>query len=317
MSHPARGRHRRLADREPRRDRDPPRPARPVVVALDGSAETRAALDWAAGWAAEQQLALKVLAAHSVSAARVSLLPWMNARAQQDLAENLASISQSHPGLVVDRAVVWDNPSSALVSASRSATAVVLPGPAERPWMQTAVARASATVAAHARCPVIGIPHCYAGGWRHPQRVLLALDGSPESAEAAEFAFAQAACWSAPLSAVHALDQPSLTRRSVGPLQRSDSGRLEAELEDALVTVRQRHPTVAAEIKLVHGVPDAVLREFSEPGSLLVVGSRGLGGFTGLLLGSVSRTALQSSRGPVAVVRAGDLDPTTAESQTP
>jgi nucleotide-binding universal stress UspA family protein len=233
----------------------------------------------------------------------------MAERARQALDEDLAPVTQRHPGLEVDRAVVWDNASSALVKASRSATAVVLPGPAERP-MHT-VADASVTVAAHARCPVIGVPHSYAGAWRPPRRVVLAFDGSPESAEAAEFAFAQAARWSVPLSAVHALDEPRLTSWPPGSPRGTGWDQLTADLEDTLLAARRRHSAVSVEFSIVRGAPGVVLRQVSKPDSLLVVGCRGLGGFTGLLLGSVSRTALQSSRGPVAVVRAGDLDPTT------
>lgn len=290
----------------------PVRPVRPVVIAMDGSAEARVGLTWAAGWAAGQRLTLQVLAAHTVTAAQVPLLPRMVARAREELDDELASLPQRHPGLVVDRAVVWDNPTAALVTASRSASAVVIPGPAARPWMQT-VANSSVTVAAHARCPVVGVPRDFSGGWRPPRQVVLALDGSPESAEAAEFAFAQADCWSAPLLVVHALDEEGSTNWPGGPPRGTGMDQLAAALADALVAARHRHPAVAVEISIARGAAGAVLRELSEPGSLLVVGSRGVGGFTGLLLGSVSRAALQSSRGPVAVVRAGDLDRTTTE----
>ncbi len=307
-----------MKDAVSHRDSDGPRPVRPVVVATDGSVDARAALVWAAGWAAEQQLSLRALAAHAVTTAHIPLLPRMAARARHDLDDDLASVCRDRPGLVVDRAVVWDNPASAMVSASRAATAVVLAGPADQPWKQTAMASSSATVAAHARCPVIAVPHGHVDGWKPPRRVVLGLDGSPESAEAGEFAFAQAARWSAPLSAVHALDMPSLMSWSFGPLLGSDQGQLTAELDAALRAAKQRHPTVDACISLVPGAPGAVLRELSEPGSLLVVGSRGLGGFTGLMLGSFSRTALQASRCPIAVVRAGDLDPSTrAAGETP
>jgi nucleotide-binding universal stress UspA family protein len=281
---------------------------RPVVVATDGSVDARAALVWAAGWAAEQQLSLRALAAHSVTTSQIALLPRMAARARHDLDDDLASVSREHPGLAVERDVVWDNPASAMVSASRAACAVVLTGPAEQPWKQTAMASTSAAVSAHARCPAITVPHGYVDGWRPPQRIVLGLDGSPESAEAGEFAFAQAARWSAPLSAVHALDPPGPMDRSCGPLFGGDQEQLIAGLDVTLLAARQRYPSVEAGLSVVPGAPGAVLRDLAEPGSLLVVGSRGLGGFTGLKLGSVGHTTLQASRCPVAVVRAGDLD---------
>jgi nucleotide-binding universal stress UspA family protein len=66
---------------------------------------------------------------------------------------------------------------------------------------------------------------------------------------------------------------------------------------------RARYPGVAVETRLLPGVPGTVLAEVSREAQLLVVGSRGHGGFHGLLLGSVSQQVLHRAKCPVAVVR--------------
>jgi nucleotide-binding universal stress UspA family protein len=61
--------------------------------------------------------------------------------------------------------------------------------------------------------------------------------------------------------------------------------------------------TVRVETSVAEGHPAKVLTDRSRQTDLVVVGSRGLGGFTGLLLGSVSRQLLHHAHAPVAVIR--------------
>ena len=74
-------------------------------------------------------------------------------------------------------------------------------------------------------------------------------------------------------------------------------------LSEALVPWRDRYPEVDVLEKSVLGNAAALLVDESAAAELLVVGSRGRGGFGGLLLGSVSHTALHHAHCPVAVVR--------------
>ena len=67
-----------------------------------------------------------------------------------------------------------------------------------------------------------------------------------------------------------------------------------------------RHPEVSVELILVVGEPAVTVADEATGASLLVTGSRGHGGFAGLLLGSVSRRLLQTAPCAVAVVRPAD-----------
>jgi len=76
-----------------------------------------------------------------------------------------------------------------------------------------------------------------------------------------------------------------------------------ALISELLAGWTDRYPDVPVERQVVRGDPVVELLEQSGHASLLVVGSRGRGGFIGLLLGSVSRRILKRATCPVAVVR--------------
>jgi nucleotide-binding universal stress UspA family protein len=76
------------------------------------------------------------------------------------------------------------------------------------------------------------------------------------------------------------------------------------QLSERLAVAREKHPDVAVTEWVHRGDAVRVLVEQSAGAALTVVGSRGSGGFTGLLLGSVSHGVLHLADSPVAVVRA-------------
>lgn len=83
----------------------------------------------------------------------------------------------------------------------------------------------------------------------------------------------------------------------------------EATLEATLHEIVPTPGAVEIERRVVEGAPSAVLVDESRDAELLVVGSRGLGGFSGLLLGSVSQQCAHHAACPVVIVRApSDLD---------
>ncbi|MQS37876.1 universal stress protein, partial [Streptomyces katsurahamanus] len=142
--------------------------------------------------------------------------------------------------------------------------------------------------------------------------VLLAVDGSPQAEAAVGFAFAEASLRGAELVALHAWsgwtgrgdDDPGHPQNLV-----DDAGRLgdteERVLAEALAGWQAKYPDVTVRRDLVRKSARQALIEASEEAQLLVVGARGRGGFTGLLLGSVSQAVLHHAHCPVAVVRAG------------
>lgn len=76
------------------------------------------------------------------------------------------------------------------------------------------------------------------------------------------------------------------------------------ELEHDVAPVRETHPELAIDVRVVDGKPVRVLGEASKDARMLVVASRGLGGFERLLLGSVAEQLVQAAACPVLVTRA-------------
>jgi nucleotide-binding universal stress UspA family protein len=74
-------------------------------------------------------------------------------------------------------------------------------------------------------------------------------------------------------------------------------------LAESLAPYRDKYPSVVVHAKVVEGRAAQRLAELTSAASLAVVGSRGRGGVTGLLLGSVSQSLLHHADCPVAVVR--------------
>ncbi|MED7948472.1 universal stress protein [Kitasatospora sp. NPDC058201] len=134
--------------------------------------------------------------------------------------------------------------------------------------------------------------------------VLVGVDGSPESTAAAHWAAEEARRRGAALRLVHVW--PWLTD---GRAAFADPDDLPVAAQRMLAgtaeEVREGHPGVAVHTDVVLDAAVDGLVAAAEDAGLLVVGSRGLGGFAGLLVGSVSMAVAARSAAPVVVVRPG------------
>jgi nucleotide-binding universal stress UspA family protein len=141
-------------------------------------------------------------------------------------------------------------------------------------------------------------------------RIVVGIDGSTCSAEALQWALRIANTTDATIDAVIAWHLPNMY--GVGYLPgdydpASDAEKILTEAVDAAVGL-----TRPADMRLIvkQGIPAKVLLDESEGAQMLVVGSRGHGGFAGLLLGSVSAACAEHARCPVLVVH-GENDSAT------
>ncbi|QYC42499.1 Universal stress protein [Nonomuraea coxensis DSM 45129] len=136
--------------------------------------------------------------------------------------------------------------------------------------------------------------------------IVVGVDGSVAARAAVEWAAADALRTGESLRIVHAVDRtPYQIGRFPNPVLPDvllrEGRRI---LDEAVALVRERQPHVEVETREVEGAAAVVLREQAEDASEIVVGSRGLGGFAGALLGSVSTHVAGHVRCPVVVVRA-------------
>ena len=136
-------------------------------------------------------------------------------------------------------------------------------------------------------------------------RVIVGVDGSPHSDLALGWACRRAEACGDTVRAVSAWSHGASGEDWAVPPGTKAEGQSRAErlLRDAVERVRQDHPAATVETAVVEGPPARVLVDLSADADLLVVGSRGLGGFSGLLLGSVSQQCVHHARCPVTVVR--------------
>jgi nucleotide-binding universal stress UspA family protein len=137
-------------------------------------------------------------------------------------------------------------------------------------------------------------------------RIVVGVDGSEPALHALAWAARQAELTGTPLAVVTTWEWPT----SYGwafPIPSDFDPAAEAHkmLEQAVEPVRSSHPAISIEMQVVEGHPAPILVEKSLGADLLVVGSRGHGEFTGMLIGSVSEHCVTNAHCPVLVMREG------------
>ena len=140
------------------------------------------------------------------------------------------------------------------------------------------------------------------------ERIVVGIDGSSASVRALEWALHQAERTGASVEAVHAWEVPAMygTGMMVLPSGEDFDKAAKQSLERAVAQATQAtggRTNVPIELRTVSGHPAKILVEMAENADLLVVGSRGHGGFVGTLVGSVSQSAVQHATCPVVIVR--------------
>lgn len=133
--------------------------------------------------------------------------------------------------------------------------------------------------------------------------VVVGVEGSAGSRVALEWAISEARLRQGHVTAVTACESPAVTAGMEGVIWDPASFETAARSEQARMLQRVQADDIAITGLVVAGAPVAVLLDASNDADLLVVGSRGLGGFGGLLLGSVSTQLVHHAKIPVLVVR--------------
>ncbi len=137
-----------------------------------------------------------------------------------------------------------------------------------------------------------------------PPRIVVGVDGSPLATNALEYAIEEAQLRKAELHITYAY--PVMAMGVTGSTGKDYYDSVEAEAKEFLQGIMAKAPSTEGldvEWLAVPGNPSEVLIEASKQATLLVVGSRGVGGFIGLLMGSVSTQCVHYSHCPVLVVR--------------
>jgi len=270
-----------------------------IVVGVDGSAGSLAALRYAAALASRRGAALVLVHGYVdpmgygglAFSAYAPAPPDPRADGESLLHEAAATVRAEYPYLRVATLPIASGGASAVIGQSRGAEAVVVGHRGLGGFAELLLGSVGTQVAAYASGPVVIVRPPATDAADAP--IVVGVDGSPQCLPAIEFAFAEAADRALTLLAVHVY--PAIDAGS--------AAEAEALVKSVVDPVAAAHPDVLVHTEVRSGAEaDAVLVKASTQADLVVVGSRGRAGFKGLLLGSVSQALVHHARCPVAVV---------------
>ena len=281
-----------------------------VLVGVDGSPAANCAVNWAAREAASRNVGLTVI--HAVRRINLpqplptSLHQWQAEQARRVVEEAVEIARQSSRDggpAQIETQVLFSAVVPALVELSATADIVVV-GPRGRGAVaRTLLGSVSSSLIRHAHCPVAVI-HDADPLMPDPVQapVLVGIDGSPASELATAIAFDQASRRGVELVALHVWsDIESDDFAEIDwPAEKPAA---EETLAERLAGWQERYPDVPVRRVVEFHRPTHHLITLSESAQLVVVGSHGLGGFAGMLLGSVGAAVAHGSRTPVIVAR--------------
>ncbi|MFF5986519.1 universal stress protein [Prauserella flavalba] len=291
----------------------------PVLVGVDGSDSALRATAWAARTAARHHAPLKIVAALTVAApygAGVGVaqgyFDGLEEEGQRRLAEAADVAAKAAAGLgelTVTTECLLGGAIPVLREQAAHARMLVVGTRGLGELTGTFVGSVAIALVSHGPCPVV-VVRGRAPGAEPPAEgpVVVGVDGSPLSDAAVAAAFEEASLRKCPLVAVHAWsDVPLLS--AFGPFAgNAPWDEIETAeqvvLAERLAGWRERYPDVAVQRVVTRDRPAHSLLLLAERAQLVVVGTRGRGGFSGLLLGSTSNALVYSAPCPVLIVRA-------------
>ncbi len=273
-----------------------------ILVGVDDTPEAQIALRWAVDAAEQRNLAVRVVRAYLNDLKRWPAVgmdgyvpPAMPLGTLQHGLDEAVQFARDRLGY--EGGSGWlaaEDPQNALLMEAGGAEMVVV-GSRSRSRMSAAVLGSVATaVAAKAPCPVVVVR-----GERRTGPIVVGTDGSPDSEDAVLFAFEEASRNGQPLRVVYCWQPPAEHAASIDRAE----ALLKSWLAESLAAYRDKYPMVKVRASVAEGRASTRLIKMSKTASLVVVGSRGRGGVTGLLMGSVSQSLLHHADSPVAIVR--------------
>lgn len=290
-----------------------------IVVGVDGSDQGLCALQWAAEEAKRRGSILNIVTAYTIPVFAASSMDAGYATLDDQLIRNgaeevvrQARASISEEGLTVRTYIESGDPSGVLLDLSRQAELIVVGTRGRGGFVGRLLGSVSSALPAHAKCPTVVVPLCVADrpmdGARIQEKIVVGVDGSDRARlavlVAAELASARGltlrvVCALAPISGALAWMPATVDQEAVTADVRHQMGIGKA-------WVQSYFPELEIETDVIEGAPVEVLIRESQTAQLLVSGSRGRGGFAGMLLGSTSQGVLHHSKGPVMVVPDGE-----------
>ena len=281
-----------------------------IVVGVDGSPASATAVRWAASTASTRNLSLRIVHGIDIATFRVHGNPYLSvpgvieslyADGHAVLLEAREIARKVDRHLVITTDLSDDSPAKLLVESADKARMVVVGRSKVR------LGSVDIAVTSHSCGEVVVVPADSKLQFPSDAPVVVGTDGSRTSEEAIAVAFEEASLRSAPLTAVHVWSDLAFGVFAGRPGLLSPPEDFEqaevAILAERLAGWQEKYPDVVVTRKVFMDGPRQHLTRLSEHAQLVVVGSRGRGGFRGMLLGSTSNAVVRQAHCPVMVVR--------------
>ncbi|GAA1226865.1 universal stress protein [Prauserella halophila] len=287
-----------------------------IVAGIDGSVSARHAAVWAAREAERRGDTVRLVFAYFVPSGAYPAFVYsvqkvregVEQQAQAALDAARTEIAQAVPGVEVESLRIEGQPVHALTRESRGARCVVIGSRGLGGFTGMLVGSVAVALAAHAHSHVVVVR-----GKRHDDPpptagpVVVGVDGSEQAEQALSYAFDAAKQRGVPLVAAHTWNDVIATEGPYAYPFPTDLTEAEAAgrklLADTLAPWRERYPDVGVQEAVETGRPVRALLRHAEDAQLVVVGTRGRGGFAGMLLGSTSQALVIHAPCPVVVTR--------------
>ncbi|MGX1365327.1 nucleotide-binding universal stress UspA family protein [Streptomyces canus] len=284
----------------------------PLVVGVDGSESSLAALDWAVDEAARQGLPLRLVYA-SLWERYEDVAPSADPDrpSEQVMAENIVERAverarRRDPEVKVSAEVIPEDAVDTLLREGHNATALVTGSRGRSELKGMLLGSVGLAVAARAHCPVIVVRGDRAGVAGTHERIVLGAGDPASAGEAARFAFHEAEKRGGVLDVVRAwrcpahetADEPRLAQNPAHLHEERASAQLDALIDEEMAD----HPGVRVRRNTVEGPARRVLLNRSAAADLVIIGARRRTGPFGLQLGRVGHTLLHHAQCPVAIV---------------
>nr|WP_205649216.1 universal stress protein [Schaalia canis] len=289
-----------------------------IVVGVDGSLASLAAVDWAIHRANLIGARVHIMCMYAMASYSAAALDGgyagidaealeKGAQSVVDAAvERASQLVAPDKGVTISSSIEPGDPASILVEMSAEVDLIVVGSASGGGFMSRLLGTVSSSLPANADCPVVVVPEQKSGKAFTPiDKIVVGVDSSSNTSTALQAAIAETELWGAALTAVSAVPIPSVGGVMGWVPSTGNHDAVIGEIKNGLniavdAALEGREMPVARHV--LDGSPASLLIEFSTAVDLVVVGTRGGGGFADIFLGSTSQTVISHSTCPVMVV---------------
>jgi nucleotide-binding universal stress UspA family protein len=296
-----------------------------ILVGIDGSEASLKALDWAVLEALRLDWPIHLACAYTLPSFNAASLDGgyaaLDSAAVREGAQVVideAAQTVRAAGVEVTSCLELGDPAGVLIELTKEAGLAVVGTKGRGGFAERLLGTVSSALPAHGHCPTVVVPlrtalaKGEASRTIEPvRRIVVGVDGSPSSEVALSRAVDEAIAWDAALTAFSSIPVTTSTSLFAWAPGAVNHDEILADLEAGLDLAIERalrgkrfKEGFAVRRHGLDGTAASLLIEFSTAVDLIVVGSRGRGGFSGLLLGSTSQAVLHHAQCPVMVVPA-------------